>query len=69
LHGVLERRPAQSTNELLLREVRIVGLLLIFLVMTVFRIGFHLAEADTVLSDQPAVRKSMATASVTHGAG
>ena len=60
LHGVLERKAAESTNELLLPEVRIVGLLLIFLVMATLRIWFDLAEVDIVLNDQRAVRKSIA---------
>jgi hypothetical protein len=61
LHGVLERQAAESTNELLLPEVRFAGLAVILLVMTALRIGFDLAETDIVLSDQPAVRKSIAT--------
>jgi hypothetical protein len=60
LHGVLERKAAESTNELLLPEVQFTGLFVIFLIMTVFRIWFDLAEADVVLSDQRAVRKSIA---------
>ena len=62
LHGVLERKAAESTNELLLPEVRFVGLLVIFLIMTVLRIWFDLAEVDIVLNDQPAVRKSIGAA-------
>jgi hypothetical protein len=60
LHGVLERKAAESTNELLLPEVQFIGLFVIFLIMTIFRIWFDLAEADVVLSDQRAVRKSIA---------
>ncbi len=59
LHGVLQRQAAESTNELLLPEVRFAGLLVIFLVMTALRIWFDLAQADVVLSDQRAVRKSI----------
>ncbi|MFZ0200050.1 MAG: hypothetical protein WB523_08155 [Candidatus Sulfotelmatobacter sp.] len=59
LHGVLERKALESTNELLLFEVRVAGLVVIFLVMTVLRIWFDLAETDVVLSDQRAVRKSI----------
>jgi len=59
LHGVLEREAAESTNELLLPEVRFAGLVVIFLVMTALRIWFDLAQADVVLSDQRAVRKSI----------
>lgn len=59
LHGVLERKAAESTNELLLPEVQAAGLAVIFLVMTTLRIWFDLAEVDVVLSDQKAVRKSI----------
>lgn len=59
LHGVLEKKAAESTNELLLPEVQFAGLAVIFLVMAAFRIWFDLAEADIVLSDQRAVRKSI----------
>jgi hypothetical protein len=59
LHGVLERKAAESTNELLLPAVRLAGLAVIFLIMTTLRIWFDLAEADVVLSDQRAVRKSI----------
>jgi hypothetical protein len=62
LHGALERKAAESTNELLLPEVRFTGLAVIFLVMAIFRIWFDLAEADLVLSDQRAVRKSVGAA-------
>lgn len=60
IHGVLEKKAAESTNELLLPEVQYAGLAVIFLVMSVFRIWFDLAQADVVLSDQRAVRKSIA---------
>jgi len=59
LHGVLERKAAESTNELLLPEVRFAGLVVIFLVMAALRIWFDLAQTDVVLSDQRAVRKSI----------
>jgi len=59
LHGVLEKKAAESTYELLLPEVRLAGLVVIFLVMTALRIWFDLAEVDVVLSDQRAVRKSI----------
>lgn len=62
LHGVLEHKAGESTNELLLPEVRFTGLFVIFLIMAVFRIWFDLAEADIVLSDQRAVRKSVGVA-------
>jgi hypothetical protein len=59
LHGVLEKKAAESTNELLLPEERLAGLLVIFLVMAAVRIWFDLAQVDVVLSDQRAVRKSL----------
>ena len=62
LHGVLERQAAKSTNEMLLPYVRGIGLLIIFLIMSTFRIVFDIAEADVVLSDQNATRKSIGTA-------
>ena len=62
LQGVLERKAAESTNELLLPWVRYGGLFVIFLIMAIPRIWFDLAEADVVLSDQRAVRKSIAAA-------
>ena len=62
LHGMLEHKAGESTNELLLPEVRFTGLFVIFLIMAVFRIWFDLAEADIVLSDQRAVRKSVGAA-------
>jgi hypothetical protein len=62
LHGVLEHKAGESTNELLLPEVRLAGLFVIFLIMTGFRIWFDLAEVDVVLNDQRAVRKSIGTA-------
>jgi len=60
LHGMLERKAAESTNELLLPEVQAAGLAVIFLVMAALRIWFDLAQTDVVLSDQRAVRKSIA---------
>jgi hypothetical protein len=59
LHGLLEKKAAESTNELLLPEVRVAGLIVIFLVMAALRIWFDLAGADVVLSDQRAVRRSI----------
>jgi hypothetical protein len=59
IQGVLEKRAAESTYELLGFEVRVVGLVVIFLVMTALRIWFDLAETDIVLSDERAVRRSI----------
>ncbi|MHB8215944.1 MAG: hypothetical protein ACYDDS_07675 [Candidatus Sulfotelmatobacter sp.] len=61
LHGLLEKKAAESTNELLLPEVRLAGLIVIFLVMAAVRIWFDLAQVDIVLSDQRAVRRSIGT--------
>ena len=55
----LVKRAEESTNELLSVYVRLASLTVIFLVMTVLRIWFDLAEVDIVLSDQRAVRKSI----------
>ena len=62
IHGALVKKAGESTNEMLAVYVQLAGLAVIFLIMTVFRIWFDLAEADIVLSDQPAVRKSIAAA-------
>jgi len=59
IRGALVKAAAESTNERLGFEVSIACLLVIFLVMTTLRIWFDLAEADVVLSDQKAVRKSI----------
>jgi hypothetical protein len=59
LRGALMDKALESTNELLHFEVSVAGLSVIFLVMTAVRIWFDLAEADVVLSDQRAVRKSI----------
>ena len=59
IKGLLEKRAAESTYELLGFEVRVVSLVVIFLVMTALRIWFDLAETDLVLSDQRAVRRSI----------
>src|ERR1700675_860733 len=57
----LGKRAEESTNELLSVYVQLASLTVIFLVMTVLRIWFDLAEVDIVLSDQRAVRKSIGT--------
>jgi hypothetical protein len=59
LQDALLKKAAESSNELLPPELQFASLLLIFLVMSMLRIWFDLAEADTVLSDQRAVRKSI----------
>jgi hypothetical protein len=62
IQGWLATKVGKSTNELLAPQVQFGGLGVIFLVMTFFRIWFDLAEADIVLNDQRAVRKSIAVA-------
>ncbi len=62
INTALGKVAAQSTNELLPFELNVIGLLVIFLVMTIARIWFDLAEVDVVLHDQRAVRKSIGTA-------
>ncbi|MFY9978435.1 MAG: hypothetical protein WA252_00460 [Candidatus Sulfotelmatobacter sp.] len=57
----LLKKAAESTNELLPFYVSMASLCLIFVVMTALRIWFDLAEADVVLSDQSAVRRSIAS--------
>ena|SRR3984957_19960043 len=59
LHGVLEEKARESTNEMLLPYVQLIGLVVIFLVMAALRIWFDLAEVDVVLSDEWAVRRSI----------
>ena len=61
IRSPLLKKAAESTNELLPFYVSVASLCLIFLIMTALRIWFDLAEADVVLSDQRAVRKSIAS--------
>ena len=62
LQGALVKKAADSTIEVLPFTLQMISLALIFLVMTTLRIWFDLAEVDVVLSDQRAVRKSIAYA-------
>jgi hypothetical protein len=62
LNDALVKHAGESTNELLPFEMQMLGLFVIFLIMTTLRIWFDLAEADIVLNDQRAVRKSIGTA-------
>jgi hypothetical protein len=59
INGAIAKKAAESTNEVLPFELRMTGLFIIFLIMTTLRIWFDLSEADTVLSDRRAVRKSI----------
>ena len=61
-NNAIAKKAEDSTNELLPFELQMTGLAVIFLIMTTLRIWFDLAEADTVLNDQRAVRKSIITA-------
>lgn len=60
LNGAIVAKAGESTNELLPFTLQMIGLGVIFLIMTTLRIWFDLAEADIVLSDQRAIRKSVA---------
>lgn len=60
LNGVIVKKAGESTFELLPFILQMTGLAIIFLVMTTLRIWFDLAEADVVLNDQRAVRRSIA---------
>ena len=62
IQGALVKAAGESTNELLSFYVSIASLAVIFLVMSVLRIWFDLAQADVVLSDQRAVRRSIGVA-------
>jgi hypothetical protein len=61
INGMIVKKAGETTNELLPVEVNVVGMTIIFLAMTKLRIWFDLAEADVVLNDQGAVRKSIAS--------
>jgi len=60
-NGAIVKKATESTNEVLPFGLRITGLATIFLIITTLRIWFDLAEADTVLNDAHAVRKSIAS--------
>jgi hypothetical protein len=59
IRSALLKAAGESTNELLPFYVSMASLLVIFLVMSGIRIWFDLAQADVVLSDQRAVRRSI----------
>ena len=63
LQGALVKKADDSTTEVLPFTLKMICLAVIFLVMTVLRIWFDLAEVDVVLSDQAAVRKFAESAS------
>lgn len=62
IRGALIKAANESTNELLPFYTSMACLLVIFLLMSVLRIWFDLAQADVVLSDRSAVRRSLAIA-------
>jgi len=59
IRGWLIKKAMEGTNELLPFYVSMASLTVIFLVMSALRIWFDLAQADVVLSDQRAVRRSI----------
>ena len=59
-NGAITTKAEESTNEVLPFTLRMIGLLVIFLIMTTLRIWFDLAETDVVLNDERAVRRSIA---------
>lgn len=59
-NSAIVKKAGASTNEVLPFELQMTGLFIIFLIMTVLRIWFDLAEVDIVLDDQRAVRRSIA---------
>jgi type III secretory pathway component EscS len=59
LQGALVKKAEDSTMEVLPFTLKMICIAIVFLVMTVLRIWFDLAEVDVVLSDQRAVRKSI----------
>ena len=62
INNAIVSKAEESTNELLPFQLQMTGIAVIFLIMSTLRIWFDLAEADLVLNDQPAVRKSLAAA-------
>jgi hypothetical protein len=59
IRAAVLKSAAESTNELLPVYLSVTSLALIFLVMSIVRIWFDLAQTDVVLSDQRAVRRSI----------
>jgi len=62
IQNALIKAADTSTYELLPFYAQMASLLVIFLIMTAMRIWFDLAETSVVLTDQPAVRKSLGNA-------
>jgi len=59
-NGAVVKKAGENVNEVRPFELQMIGLGIIFLIMTTLRIWFDLAEADIVLNDQRAVRRSVA---------
>jgi hypothetical protein len=60
INGAIVKKAGDSTYELLPVILQVSGLAVTFLIVTILRIWFDLAEADVVLNDQKAVRRSIA---------
>jgi hypothetical protein len=60
--AALLKKAEESTNEMLPFYLSMASLFVIFLVMSVIRIWFDLAQTDVVLSDQRVVRRSIGAA-------
>jgi hypothetical protein len=60
VENALVNAAGKTSNERLPFFIQLVGTTIVFLVLTVIRIWFDLAQTDVVLRDQPAVRKSVA---------
>jgi NADH:ubiquinone oxidoreductase subunit 6 (subunit J) len=61
-NSAITEKANDSTNEKLPFELEVAGLTVIFLIMTILRIWFDLAEVNTVLDDQRSVRRSISMA-------
>lgn len=60
IQGALVKAADESSYELLPFITKMIGLTIMFLVLTVIRIWFDLGQTDVVLRDQSATRKSIA---------
>lgn len=61
-NDAIGKKANESTNEKLSFELQALDIAIIFLIITILRICFDLAEVDTVLNDQRAIRKSVRAA-------
>jgi hypothetical protein len=61
-NDAIGKKANESTTEKLSFELQTLDIAIIFLIMTILRIWFDLAEVDTVLNDQRAIRKSVRAA-------